>query len=1474
MAGIERANLPPVMSSRREFRPTRGGLARNRRIASAGSVPAPFVLVLAMLVAAPAWAIPITWDGGGGDNRWNTAANWNPNQVPTASDDVTINSGATITVRTPGGNAAARTLALTGGVRIDVQNGLSLAVSQGITVTGAARINIPYTAGSISKSGAGILNLSQPGTVNGDVSVSGGTLTVNDTTNFAGDLTVSAGTLTVNNPLSVGGDMNVSGGTFNVNDALGVGGDLNMSAGTLTLDNNWTVAGNLGQTGGTVTIGTNVTVGSVSVGPGTMNVSGGNLTVTGAASINSGGTMNFTGTRSMSAASLTLASGGTLGLTISGGNTVNLLTVPGAVTLAGTLSLTGNPTNTGTQSLRIVDSTTGPLDISSLSFGTMPAGFAFGVHVQTGDIFLDITQNPIAVDSVSSMTGTCASGTVSWQHTVGANANDRFLIVGVSTGDNTASALPTTVTYGGTALTSRNGDNAGTTQDWIWTMTNPPRGTNTVTLTFPAGSSCFVVAGSVSYSGVNQANPVGNVVSNTETGNTALLAFVTVPVVRGDKVFAVLSSNTASSATPVQSGVTARWSAKNGTEYGTAETLPYFGTTNSNLTLSYNMGPPTSQFWSMSGLPIHAANPTALRSGAPLVRSSGSVASISWTLEPNSDVVGFRVWREAAGRRELLTPGLIAGPALSTRATMLAGSEPGWVDRRPVPGATYLVESLHRDGAVRWSRASQASGKPTPTSAQLLSSPDPAVVVTPATNVIQAAAVQRFVAPAGSRDLQWLLAGSDAIKLVVPRAGVVRVPAESLFAAGLPVGTAVSSLRLFREARPIARTVLAANGRTLQPGDAIEFYGYGMDTRYSGSAVYWLSTGFGPAREIPSVPAVAADPSAATFLASSEIRERLTWFGAAQNGDAEKFFGPAVFSQPSQWTFTLDGLDVAGSGARLDVALQGITEVPHSVGVAVNGLPLGTVDFQGGLPGSASFALPPGALVPGDNVVQLVSGADEDLSLEQSIRLVYPRQTVRGSGALDFTLEGGTATRLQGFDPALTHVLDVTDPDAPVRLETSSSSGAAVVAVTGTGTHHLVAYLDADVAAPASVLPNHPSSLHTAQGADLVILGPSSLFAAMQPLVDRRRSEGLRVALVDVEDVQDEFASGEKSVDAVRGFLQQALQSWNVAPRYLLLLGAASYDPRDYLGLGGDLVSSAVVQTDSMEAVSDSWFVGIPGAERVSVGRLPVRTEDQVRSVVAKILARKEVDARSPVLLASDALGTSDFPEMTSDLRAVLPDAPAKLIVRGSEPDDVLHQRFVDTARAGPALVNYTGHASELFWSGNLHTVADVDALSGGGTSLWIHMTCLTGFFQDPRRQSLAVATLLGSSGGAWGAWGSTSMTYPTDHPALNRALVRALLLEGKTLGEATREALDGVSDADLRSTFVLLGDPSSRAVATKTAALQTRSSSNALGCSSTGGGVWNLAALLALAAWLVTGRRRVPVPSRRSRRPVSPRDA
>jgi hypothetical protein len=866
---------------------------------------------------------------------------------------------------------------------------------------------------------------------------------------------------------------------------------------------------------------------------------------------------------------------------------------------------------------------------------------------------------------------------------------------------------------------------------------------------------------------------------------------------------------------------------------------------------------PSSEF-ALAAIPIHASAPTRAMDFAATVRASLRGAVVSVRSGSGSDLIGFRVWREVAGRRELLTPGLVAGPLLSRRASLLAGNDAGWEDRHVVPGASYLVESLHRDGQTRWTRATPSGGSAPAYTSDLLADSAPLLLAPPVPQSIAAAAP--VAQPANlNQNVQWQLAASDAVKLVVSRAGVVRVPAESLFAAGVPVGTPAASLQLFRSGEPVPRTVVVADGATLRAGDSVEFYGYGMDNRYSGSAVYWLSAGRGTGVDFTAASSAAQPTSPATYLASVEIRERLTWFGAAQNGDAEKFFGPAVYTQARQRTLPVDALDVSASGARLEVALQGIVPVPHSVALSVNGLAVGSVDFDGVTPGVASISLPPGLLVPGDNVVGLVAPGAGDVSLEQYVRLVYPRLTMRGTGALDFTLAAGGSARLDGFDAARTRVLDITNPDSPFLVAVQDASGAPAVLATGSGTRHLIAYQPEDVTAPTSIRRNNASNWHAATGADLVVVGPSALFDAIRPLVDRRQSEGLTVALVDIEDVQDEFASGEKSVDALRSFLARALTAWQRPPRYVLLLGKATYDPRDYLGLGGDLVPSAAVQTVETEAVSDSWFLGLAPSSTLSVGRLPVQTVAETQAVVAKILGRREVTARSPWLLASDKVDRSDFPEMTADLRAAFPQTPATVLVRGTDTDDVVHQRFLDAARASPGLVTFTGHGAELFWTEAdppIYAIEDVAALAGSDTSLWMDVTCWTGFFQDPRRQSLAVATLLTPSGGSWGTWAGTGATSPSDHPVLAQALVKALLVDGKTLGEATRDALAATSDPEVQSTFVLLGDPSSRAVATQTQALQTPKSSSSSGCTTAPSAPGALAGLLAFAAWLAASRR------------------
>src|SRR5262249_15740786 len=256
----------------------------------------------------------------------------------------------------------------------------------------------------------------------------------------------------------------------------------------------------------------------------------------------------------------------------------------------------------------------------------------------------------------------------------------------------------------------------------------------------------------------------------------------------------------------------------------------------------------------------------------------------------------------------------------------------------------------------------------------------------------------------------------------------------------------------------------------------------------------------------------------------------------------------------------------APDAAVLEVSIQGLTNGEHAVDVRLNGLVVGTIHSVFQDVAKASITLPPGALLAGDNSVVLAGRTDDEIAVELSQRLTYPRQYSL-SAALRFTAPGGTDLILSGADSS-TRVLDITNVLHPTAVSTSTSSGGLRVAASGTGSRILYAYRDQDVLV-AGVVGEVPSSWHWAKGADLVIVGPRSLLPSLQPLVEQRVREGLQVAVVDIEDVYDEFSAGEKDAMAIRAFLSQAMRGWANAPSFVLLAGGGARDPRGGAGPPG-----------------------------------------------------------------------------------------------------------------------------------------------------------------------------------------------------------------------------------------------------------------------------------------------------------------
>jgi uncharacterized protein (TIGR03382 family) len=859
--------------------------------------------------------------------------------------------------------------------------------------------------------------------------------------------------------------------------------------------------------------------------------------------------------------------------------------------------------------------------------------------------------------------------------------------------------------------------------------------------------------------------------------------------------------------------------------------------------------------------------------GAKAVTGQG-MTQVSWQAGTEIGNLGYRLYREVGGRRVEVSGGLIAGSALFAGGDLMAGRDYTFTDPAGYAGARYWVEALDLKGRSEWFGPVQSSAGALPgkqvQEAMLVTN----VGAGPLT--LQTGPTPKPVDPVGdwrswtdqNVSRQWPIAESQAVKLLVRQDGVYRVSADALLAAGFPSGTPLSGVQLWAGGRQVAFRVLSANGDTLQPGDVIEFFGQAEDTRYTDTRVYWVTAGLGAPTLLGAAASAQASSTASSFLETLEIRERSRHINGLKNPDTDGFFGKAIVgTQPMSRIFSTPAIDLTSAEpVILEISLQGLTLNAHAVDVQVNGTTVGTVQSVFQDVAKASFTLPAGALLAGDNTVTLVGHTAAEIAVEISQRLTYPRLYTM-SGPLRFTAAGGAAVQLLGAAAPGAHVLDITIASVPSAVASTAGSTTSSFTVPGSGNRVLYAYRDQDVLTPA-VLANVPSRWHSAPGADLVIIGARALLPSLQPLADARTSEGLKVALVDVEDVYDEFSAGVKDATAIRSFLLHAALNWSIQPRFVLLAGAATYDPRGWLGQPElDQVPTIRVQTQYaqyatqyyMETASDDALVTFaPGGPALAIGRLPLSTPADMDVAVAKILSRKMANRDDSLLLVRDNDLNVVFSAASAEVRSALSTWNAKEFVRGTD-DVAAHSALLDAIRGGPIAVDYQGHGAEDFWNGRILGSTDVDALAhAGSSSLMVAATCLNAYFVDIGRESLGAAMLRVPEGGAWAVWASSAMTLPTEHPMLSKTVLTAVLNDGLTLGEATLKAKRAVTDQNLRATFHLLGDPSARAVATRSPAVTVTSSPKAgsSGCSTTADPFAALAPLVLLALGLSIRRR------------------
>lgn len=327
-------------------------------------------------------------------------------------------------------------------------------------------------------------------------------------------------------------------------------------------------------------------------------------------------------------------------------------------------------------------------------------------------------------------------------------------------------------------------------------------------------------------------------------------------------------------------------------------------------------------------------------------------------------------------------------------------------------------------------------------------------------------------------------------------------------------------------------------------------------------------------------------------------------------------------------------------------------------------------------------------------------------------------------------------------------------------------------------------------------------------------------FNAVEPLKSLRQSQGLSVAVVNIENVYDEFNFGNKSPQAIKDFILYARTSWKKAARFGLLVGDATFDPKNYLGFGdNDVVPSQLIDTQYMETTCDDCFAdsNLDGIPEIPIGRLPVRTTAELTKMIAKLVSYNSAAANNAVLLVSDTNETYNFEGVTKNLRDLIPaDVRVDEIDRGRLDPATAKAQLFDAINRGERVVTYTGHGNVDQWRGSLLTANDARALENGqNLPLFISMTCLNGYFQDVVLDSLAESLMKAERGGAIAVWASSGMTGPNGQELLNQQMFRSIFDQNGgsslTLGEAVMRAKTLVSDTDVRRTWILFGDPSMR---------------------------------------------------------------
>ena len=560
--------------------------------------------------------------------------------------------------------------------------------------------------------------------------------------------------------------------------------------------------------------------------------------------------------------------------------------------------------------------------------------------------------------------------------------------------------------------------------------------------------------------------------------------------------------------------------------------------------------------------------------------------------------------------------------------------------------------------------------------------------------------------------------------------------------------------------------------------------------------------------------------------------------------ETNRFYQPGLLEAEDVWLwealvsgttrikpFSLSAVDASGT-AEFDVWLQGASEsgkpVDHHVSVSLNGAAIGEARFAGKRPYRIRLSLQASLLRGGPNELSLTSVADtgaSSLVFLDRFSLAHPQRPSLTSGLFEGTWgESGTAT-LSGLTGPVA-LLDVTPASAAARWLTGFEASGGSLRFRAEADRVYLAVSQDALLAPRVATPESSTLRASTNQADYILVAPRAFLAAAEPLVERRRDQGLTARAVALEEIASEFGHGRASAEAIRSFLAHAFHSWSrPSPRYVLLLGDSNYDPRNFSGTSQPSPLPALwTRTSYLWTASDPALAAVNGEDGLpdlAIGRLPATTLEQAEALVGKLVAWE--DSRQGLLGAAALV--ADNPDLAGDFEADVEDIRGSFlgsretrVLKLSELGSQTRASILDALNSGLSYLSYVGHGGAAVWaSENVWNSWDAPSLEAQSLQpLLVTMNCLNGYFVAPAFESLSESLLKVEGRGAIASFSPSGLSLDGPAHQYHRALM-AELTSGRhdRLGDAILAAQATYAETglmpELLGVYHLLGDPATQ---------------------------------------------------------------